>query len=935
MYYDNVVSKQAWYLILGCATLIMFVSPQFLNAATTDGYLKDAQSYQQKGEYKAAIIQLKNLLQHEPNHVRARRMLGELYLRLGDGASAEKELARAWRLDPSQDEMRILLGRAYLLQGKAGKVLEELNPRDVESDSIKASMLAMHGQAQLVQRKTREAEKLFFKGLEIDHQSADAWIGLAQIAIARQDFEKAAEYADNVLEMAPHLAEGWIIKAEIARLNNELPAAMTAFRHALKIEPGNLQAHLGLAASELGLKEYDAAFQEVAAIRKVVPDHPLANYLEGMIFFQQRKMASARNALYKVLKAVPNHLPSHLMMGAIHYSLDQPEQAESYLSRYVAAVPDYMPARKLLAAVQLKNGEADEAIRLLESVLESIPQGDPQLYVLLGNAYMQQGDYSKGTEYFEKAVAIAPEESAIRTSLALGHLVAGETEQAVTQLETAIDMGKGLAQADILLILTYLQNREFDKAYESAQRFAANHPDNPMPYNMAGIARLGKGDAAAAKKSFEQALKIDPGFSAAAMNIARLSLQAGQLGEARHTLEKILSRDKTHMGAMLVLARIEKLEDHPDKAIKWLERAAEKNPTAVQPGLVLAGEWLRQGEKLKALAQARELYAKQPDHPAVLEFLGESQLANEESSNAVATFQKLAEIRPRSAHAHYLLGRAHSIAKDLKSATTSLQTALSLDPDYLPAQLLLADLALQSGQEEEALNIAGRIQQQHADSAAGYIVEGDIYRRNNQFAKAARAYSKGFQKEQSAPLALRLHKAIKETGDLAAARKPLESWLGQQPDDTKVRTALALALQDAGQTRRAIEQYQRILSIQKDNVVAMNNLAWLYQETGDPRSIDMARQAYDLAADRPAVMDTAGWVMIHNNEVSEGLVLIQEAAMRAPHIAEIRYHLAVALDRAGHRNEARKELERLLHSGRVFSQMKEARELLDQFNDKH
>ena len=69
-----------------------------------DQYLEDAKRLQQKGEYRAAIIQLKNALQNDANQPQVRVMLARSYLKSGDGASAEKELKRARELgaEPSQ-----------------------------------------------------------------------------------------------------------------------------------------------------------------------------------------------------------------------------------------------------------------------------------------------------------------------------------------------------------------------------------------------------------------------------------------------------------------------------------------------------------------------------------------------------------------------------------------------------------------------------------------------------------------------------------------------------------------------------------------------------------------------------------------------------------------------------------------------------------------
>src|SRR3990167_9352632 len=64
----------------------------------TQSLIAKAQEYRQKGDDMAAIIELKNLLQKNPDHAQARYLLGLAYLRAGDEASAEAELRRALKL---------------------------------------------------------------------------------------------------------------------------------------------------------------------------------------------------------------------------------------------------------------------------------------------------------------------------------------------------------------------------------------------------------------------------------------------------------------------------------------------------------------------------------------------------------------------------------------------------------------------------------------------------------------------------------------------------------------------------------------------------------------------------------------------------------------------------------------------------------------------
>src|SRR5690606_17109420 len=98
-------------LLLACLSGAITISS---TALAEDRYLRDAQQYFDKGEINAAIIQLKNALQRQPEHGPGRLLLGRSYLRQGEGASAEKELERARVLGVEDRTVLPLLGQAWL-----------------------------------------------------------------------------------------------------------------------------------------------------------------------------------------------------------------------------------------------------------------------------------------------------------------------------------------------------------------------------------------------------------------------------------------------------------------------------------------------------------------------------------------------------------------------------------------------------------------------------------------------------------------------------------------------------------------------------------------------------------------------------------------------------------------------------------------------------
>ena len=176
---------------------------------------------------------------------------------------------------------------------------------------------------------------------------------------------------------------------------------------------------------------------------------------------------------------------------------------------------------------------------------------------------------------------------------------------------------------------------------------------------------------------------------------------------------------------------------------------------------------------------------------------------------------------------------------------------------------------------------------------------------------------------------IRLHNAMRLAGERRDADKKLMEYLNQHPDDLSVRAYLADTYAAAGDDASAIKQYQIILKKSPESVVALNNLAELYQKKNDPQAQDYAKRAYKAAPKNPAIADTLGWILILNGDADRGLGILKEAATAAPDNTKILYHYAVALAKAGDKSGARAQLQHLLGSGKAFPEEKQAKALLD------
>lgn len=178
-------------------------------------------------------------------------------------------------------------------------------------------------------------------------------------------------------------------------------------------------------------------------------------------------------------------MPSVLLAGATQFSLGSLLQAEQYVRRYLRADPNNLYAIKLMASILLRNRRAKQAIDVLTPALQVVQQ-DPQLFALAGESYMQVRDFTKATEYFEKANSLVPDNAALHTALALSKLGQGDRQSAINELETAVDLDTQSSRAGVLLVMAHLQTREFDKALSAVEELEKEQPDNPVFHNLKG-----------------------------------------------------------------------------------------------------------------------------------------------------------------------------------------------------------------------------------------------------------------------------------------------------------------------------------------------------------------------------------------------------------------------------------------------------------------
>lgn len=904
-------------------------------------YLEAARGYFTKNEWRAAIVELKNALQADPNNVDARVLLGEAHLRMRNGPAAEKEFLQALQRGGNRTDIVLRLGEAYLIQRKFEQVLNEVRVEAAPKDR-RYEALILRGSAYLGLRQLEEAEKAYVDAEGFEPKDPAAKIGLARVLLIKRDVKAAQDKVEEALKYAPQNVEALLIRGEIARNDNELKSAYGYFDAAVNAEPENLPARLGRASTLVDLERLDEAQSDVDYIFKAVPDHPMAHYLAARIDWGKRNVPGARDHLQAAGVALENFLPAMFLNGLVSYAENNLEQAAFHMSRVLQMAPNHVAARRVLGMTYMKQNDAQQAVQVLEPLVTN-NQADAQVYSILGYAHMQLGELDRGAYYFDKAVKEDPEQQGSRTRLAVSKLALGDFDAAEEELQQVLEKDPKALQASIILAMVHIRNNEPDEALKVAGDLKKNYPDNPVGSYLAGEAYLKKGDYNKARAVLAEAQKVNPGNYAPTLKLAQIDLAENKLDDAEKKYKEILIKKADHVPAMVGLAEIASKRGNNEAAISWLNKAAEVDSRNVNVRLQLISHYIETREFEKAQELATRLTQNFPDEPVAYEALGKIQLVRGDTNGALTNFERLVTLRPDASSAHHLLARAEVRAGNTIEARDSLLAGLDRAPkpgNYATdvemvgseAALLLdlIELDAKAKKFDVAMKHAERLGASYPDSSAGEVTKANIYLEQGENDKAIALYKKlEAEGKGTTQTVINLHRAYGAKGQPEAGYAELEKWLETHPGDVIARNVLGSAYISAGKYDDAIRHYETLNQNNKGDALVLNNLAWLYFQKGEAKALPLAEEAHKRAPQSPEIMDTYAWIQVNNGAVQEGLELLKKAVILRPGSPDIRYHLAAAMAKAGQKSEARRELQDLLSMGVSFSEEAEARALLD------
>ncbi|MYM62008.1 XrtA/PEP-CTERM system TPR-repeat protein PrsT [Pseudomaricurvus sp. HS19] len=889
-----------------------------------DIMFSEAQQSIDAGDVDSAIIQLKVILQEYPGHLPSRIQIGKLYRTSGDPQSAQKELEYALEHDGDKSVIVPPLMAAYINLGKFEKAVNL--PVEGLSGEDLAITYAFQAQAYELLGQRDDAQRILAKANELSPNSPEVKTTTATFSL-EQDRTRATQLLKEVVEQNPAYANAWRNLGAIYHADDNLDKADEAYSEVIKLNP-NAVTYLRRAYLRIKNNDFESAQKDVDMARKTVPNYYEVDFLQGLIFAGQNKQAEAQNYFLQTYSKKSDFLPGLYYLALNSFLLGQFDTALDLAETYFQESKQALPGRILLSQLYLRNRDFNRVIELLEDTLKAEPD-NVQIIATLADGYHGIGRYNDELRLLNKLTDLNGDVDFLQYRRVLAQLRGGQGKEGLAQAKSILADNPGNWNVSKAVIQYHSVNGAYGQALQQAQDFADHNPDSVQAFNMLGVAELQIKHYASAKTSFSKALELAPGNIGVLHNLALVALYENDKESAKSYYRQALAIDKTHLKTLLLLAAQEQM-DSPENYVKHLELAIASHPDASQPRYLLARFYMNRQQTDKVLTTLGQVDVFNNFNRETALLLADYYLSTGDTIQADRYVDLVLNKNRKDIDALFLKAQVEQAKGNPKKAHALISEVLILNPNYLLAQLAHIDEITRQGELSEAESYTTNALKTYPNNPHLLLRLGKIQQAQGQLPEARSSLLQAYKNAPSTTT-LGAYASVLYDTEPESSLQLLESWLNKNPRDLRLRLLLANLYLKTDQTRKAAKHYIQALEVDANNLLALNNLAWLYRQKEPEQALEYARRATRLQAESPALLDTLAVVLMYNKRNEKALQTIDEAIRisgSGSGDSSLLFHKAQILDAMGNKQESRTILSALLASNQDFPEKGDAEALL-------
>jgi tetratricopeptide (TPR) repeat protein len=761
-----------------------------------------------KDQTDSAIIKLQEALEAFPRSTPVLKALVGLLAAKGDYQQCETIINNALASAEEPENKR-----------EPALLLADVFSRSKDSDKRYSLLNSLAGQLQddipvlrdlltceQVLKDKNRAQQVVDKIKSVEGEDGWQWrYEQARIWFTQADFKNHYPKIVSVLQQNlltnPDDQSSRMLLAATYEKGDDLRLAVSTYIEALNRSPGDVRIMVPAVAAFYRAGEYDRAEDILKQAAKEGIYNPELQRLEAQSSLRRGDLVSANDVLEQMLTADPNDHSVALSLALLKIRQDKFTEAQELLDKLMAEEPNSLPVAAACAELDIRMDKPDDAIRICDDMVAKLHTASAILFRGRTNAVLNRPDRARID--FENAIKMEPNNANTWIAKSIFHRSIGESNEAVVTIRNALSLMPDNLRLKKTAVSVYLTSNDRDLYKEAETLLDKTLESNPEDIDLClqkSRLLLAKGTA----QSIEQASAI---------------------------LQPITEKQPEVKDAWMLLAQIALQEKEPAKAID----------------VCLRGLAYRPNDRMLLLLKAKAEGARSP-------------------LLAIPTLKALWEAEPNNTETAVSLAEAYMAAGE-NSAAVNLLKNQPLPEVASQQQILNIELAVamyKDGSKTESEQLLQGLYESEPNDPRPLLTQIRLLRNDKLWGKLRQkidAWTNEHSGETQTAVLISDELALsRDSESVKMAEELLRQILDRDPGSALALFRLAVLLQATGRPAEAAPLYQQVIDMQPDNLIAINNFAWiLCEDQKRPQeALELIQRGLEKAPQYVDLIDTRG-----------------------------------------------------------------------------
>lgn len=649
-----------------------------------------AKQYIEKNELRKAVIELKNVVQIDPNDDAAYFELGETHLKLKEVKAAFQAFSRAASVNPNNLKAQLKVGQMLLLG-----------------------------------RQTEEAKKKVDLILQKTPNNVEALSLLSGVQLQESDLDAAIKTLEKAASLDPSNFNTQLSLARLFAQKGVIDKAETAYSKAIAIDPTSSVPYVELSHIYASRGQLDKAEEELNKMIKATGSTPRNLSTLALFYESTKKFDEAEKTYLQAVDAALKEDTGPLMNLSAYYARTKAyDKALAAVQKAAEIKKDDLNIQVSMAEIQLDSNQLKNAESTVDKVLEK-DKGHVAGNLLRGRLYLIGNDPASALDRFNLVTRESPRNAMGYYFRALAQIRQGKNKVAEADLLKAIELDPRFYEARLILAESYLRDRNKDLAGQQIEAALRSAPEDRRVLMLRGNLKILEEDFKGAENTFNKVAQRNPEFAPVHVQLGLLYNLLKRKNDALNSFQKALQLNPMQTDALGFMAAIYLADKKFDEALQICEKHKEKvqeNPFSLAAIEYLEGNIsLAKGDTRKAKERFKDAIDMDPNILPSYVALAKVYVSEKKYDEAIAEYKNALLKNPKYFPGHMAIGTIYDVKGEGEKAESHYRKALAIKSDFAPAANNLAwNLAERGGNVDEALTFA-RIAKEHMPNSAAVM----------------------------------------------------------------------------------------------------------------------------------------------------------------------------------------------------------------------